>query len=119
MNIKQILPRIWSVVALLSIFLLAYFYWSGGESPGLLKTMLVLDALLFVLALPTGVFGAAVVGAAWYVLELDPVSSDGVYLNTIVLALLGTVQWFWLRRFWYPAETPFQKLALADPAADL
>ena len=111
MNLKTNLKRIWSVVAVLSLGLLGYF-WLGGESPAILNTLLALDALMLILALPCSLFGAAVVFGAWYVLEMNPAAADGVYLNTIVLCLLGTVQWFWLLRFWFPPEAPFQKLDL-------
>ncbi len=111
MNIKTNLKRIWSVVAALSLGLLIYS-WLGNESPYLLNTLLALNGLMLLLSLPCGLFGGAVVFFAWYVLEMDPLSLEGAYLNTILLFLLGFVQWFWLTRFWYPTETPFQELNL-------
>lgn len=114
MNIKTNLKRIWSVTAVLSLGLLIYLWLGENESPRLVYTILALNALLFILALPCSIFGAATVLTAWYVLELNPVSAEGVYLNTIVLFLLGAVQWFWLIRFYYPPETPFQKLNLTE-----
>jgi hypothetical protein len=112
MNIKSNLKRIWSVTAVLSLGLLIYLWLSESESAGLLNTILALDVVMLLLALPSGIFGAVVVAAAWYVLELNPFSAEGAYLNTIVLFLLGAVQWFWLIRFYYPPEAPFQKLDL-------
>lgn len=118
MDIKTILKRVWSAAAALALGLLLYFWISGGESSNLLYALLALDAVLFALALPCGVFGAAVVFAAWYVLDMNPASAAGVYLNTIVLLLLGAVQWFWMLRFWYPPEAPFQKLDLLGADAN-
>ncbi len=112
MNIKTNLKRSWSVVALFSLGLLIYS-WFGDESPRVLNTLLALDALLLVFALPCSLCGAAVVFFAWYVLEMNPTSSEGINLGTIFLAALGAVQWFWIARFWYPTEPPFQKLDLA------
>ena len=112
MNIKTNLQRIWSVVGVLSLALLIYLWLGESESSALLYAILALNALMFLLALPASVFGAATVVTAWYVLDLNPISSEGAYLNTIVLFLLGTVQWFWLTRFYFPPETPFQKLDL-------
>jgi hypothetical protein len=111
MNIKSNLKRIWAVVAIISLNLLAYS-WFAGESPKLLNTLITLDIVMFVLALPCSIFASAIVFFAWYVLEMNPLSIEGVYLNTIVLSLLGAVQWFWIVRFWYPTEPPFQKLDL-------
>jgi len=112
MNIKTNLKRIWSVVAVLSLGLLIYSWFSGIESPYLLNTLLAFNGLMLLLSLPCGLFGGAVVFFAWYVLEMNPISLEGAYLNTILLFLLGFVQWFWLTRFWYPTETPFQELKL-------
>jgi len=113
MNIKTNLKRIWSVVAVLSLALLIYSWFGGAEpSPNLLNALLVLNGLMFLLSLPCGLFAGAVVFFAWYVLEMSPLSLEGAYLNTIVLFLLGFVQWFWITRFWYPTETPFQELKL-------
>lgn len=111
MNLKSNLKRIWSVAALLALGLLIYLWLGEAESPQLRNTILALDAVMFLLALPASLFGAGTVAAAWYFLDLDP-RAEGVYLNTIVLTLLGAVQWFWLTRFYYPPEAPFQKLDL-------
>lgn len=111
MNIKSNMKRIWAVVAFISLSLLAYS-WFAGDSPKLLTTILVLDVLMFVLALPCSLFASAVTFFAWYVLEMNPLSVEGANLNTIVLSLLGAMQWFWIVRFWYPTESPFQKLDL-------
>jgi hypothetical protein len=43
---------------------------------------------------------------------MNPLSVEGANLNTIFLAVLGVMQWFWIARIWYPTETPFQKLDL-------
>ncbi len=118
MNIKTNLKRIWSAVAVLSLGLLIYAQFAD-ESPNLLNTLLVLDGVMLLIALPCSLFGGAVVFFAWYVLEMNPLSIEGAYLNTIVLSLLGTVQWFWITRFWYPTETPFQQLNLIGINSDL
>jgi len=113
MNIKTNLKRIWSAVAVLALALLIYRWFGEIESTNLLNTILALNVGLFILALPCSLFGAAVVFAAWYFLEMNP-ATDGIYLSTIVLLILGALQWFWLIRFYYPPETPFQKLNLTE-----
>jgi len=113
MNIKTNLKRIWSVVAVLSLGLFIYSWLGGAEdSANLLNTLLALNGVLLLLALPCSLFSGAIVFFAWYVLEMNPLSLEGAYLNTIVLSVLGFVQWFWLTRFWYPTEAPFQELKL-------
>jgi hypothetical protein len=106
------LKNIWLAVAVISFGLLIYSWLAESESPQLLNTLLAFDAVMFLLALPCSLFASAVVFFAWYVLEMNPLSIEGAYLNTVFLCALGTVQWFWIVRFWYPTETPFQKLDL-------
>ena len=117
MNIKTNLKYLWAAVALFSLGLLIYSQFAE-ESPNLLNVLLVLNGVMFLIALPCSLFGGAVVFFAWYVLEMDPLSTEGAYLTTVVLALLGTVQWFWITRFWYPTETPFQTLDLLGANSD-
>jgi hypothetical protein len=111
MNIKSNLKRIWTIVAVMTLGLLVYS-WFADESPVLLKTILALDAVMFVLSLPCSLFASAVVFFAWYVLEMNPLSVEGANLNTIFLAVLGAMQWFWIVRIWYQTETSFQKIDL-------
>jgi hypothetical protein len=110
MNIKTNLKRVFAVVATISLGLLMWHWFSETDSPRLIMALLVLNAITFMLALPSSVFAAAAIGTAWYVLELDPRSGEGVFLNTILLAIIGAVEWFWLERFWYPTEAVFYKL---------
>lgn len=117
MNIKTNLKRIWSVVALFSLGLLIYS-WFADESPNILKTILALNIVMFLLSLPCSLFGAGIVFFAWYVLEMSPTSTEGINLGTLFLSALGVVQWFWIARFWYPTETPFQKLDLVGANSD-
>ena len=111
MNLKSNLKNIWAAFAVLSFALLVYL-WLGNESPNLLNAIIALDGVLLLLSLPCGLFAMPVMFAAWYVLEMEPSSIEGVYLETILLLLLGAVQWFWLRNFWYPREPIFQKMNL-------
>ncbi len=111
MDIKTNLKRIWSIVAVITLGLLVYS-WFADESPGLLKTIFALDAVMFVLSLPCSLFASAVVFFAWYVLEMDPLSVEGANLNTLFLAVLGAMQWFWIVRIWYQTDVTFQKLDL-------
>jgi len=111
MNYKSNLKRIWLVVACLSLVLSA-FMWFGYESENLKYAILALNVLMFLLSLPCSIFAVPVVAASAYYLEIHPVSSEGIYLSTIFLSVLGAVQWFWIVRFWSPTEPIMQKLDL-------
>jgi len=111
MNLKTNLKRVWTIAALLSLGLMIYLYFGAVESASLTNTILALNAVMFILSLPVSLSAAPVIFSAWYFLELNPLA-EGIYLSTIVLFLLGALQWFWLIRFYYPPESPFQKLDL-------
>ena len=111
MNYKSNLKRIWSVVAVLSLILLALM-WFGYESQNLKYAILTLNSLMFLLSLPCSIFAVPVVAASAYYLEMHPTSNEGIYLSTIFLSVLGAVQWFWIVRFWSPSEPIMQKLDL-------
>lgn len=111
MNYKSNLTRIWLVAACLSLVLSA-FMWFGYESQNLKYAILALNVLTFLFSLPCSIFAVPVVAASAYYLEMNPASSEGIYLSTIFLSVLGAVQWFWIVRFWSPSEPIMQKLDL-------
>lgn len=109
MNIKQFLKSAFAAVTAISMIVLIRHWFMEAESSQTVTTLLVLNVIALILALPSSILAAAV-GGAWYALELDPRSGDGVFLNTVLLSVIGTVQWFWLERFWYPKEAVFNRL---------
>jgi hypothetical protein len=113
MNYKMTFKRIWTALAILSLSLLV-FRWFDDDSQNLQYVNLALNALLFILSLPCSIFAIPVVLLAAHYLEMNAVSSDGIILNTVLLLLLGGLQWFWIMRFWSPSEPIMQKLDLAD-----
>ena len=108
---KTILKRIWLAAAVCSLILSA-FLWFGNESPNLINAILAFNALMFVLSVPCSVFAVPVVFCAWYFLEINPISAQGVYVGTVFLFVLGFVQWFWITKVWSPTEPVLQKLDL-------
>lgn len=113
MNYKSNLKRIWSVVAVLSLFLLALM-WFGYESQNLKYAILTLNALMFLLSLPCSIFAVPVIIASAHFLEMSPLASEGIYLSSILLLMLGFLQWFWIANFWSPSEPVMQKLNLVE-----
>ena len=113
MSIKSNLKYIWMMFGAVSLILLA-FDWFGYDSQILQYVILVLNALMFILSVPCSLFFIPVAAAANHYLEIPLTFGDGIYLNTIFLFTLGFMQWFWIARFWYPTEVPFQKFDLLD-----
>lgn len=117
MNIKSNLKYIWLAVGIFAMVMMG-FLWFGYDSKNLQNAILVLDALMLILSLPCSLFAIPVVVLANHYLDINPVSTEGIYLNTIFLFVIGLMQWFWIARFWYPTESVFQKLDLLDAKTD-
>jgi hypothetical protein len=117
MLIRSKLKQICLVVGVISMVLLG-FHWFGYESRSLQNTILALNALMFLLSIPCSVFVIPVVVSAYYFMAINPIGESGIYLNTIFLFVIGTMQWFWIAKFWSPTEPQFQTLRFTDPKLD-
>lgn len=112
MKFKLSLKQIWLAVGIFSLILPIFLPSAEGSGNFVLNLIGIVNIVMFILSFPCSFFGLPIVFFAWYVLEINPLSIEGAYLNTILFFVLGLVQWFWIARFWYPTETPFQKLNL-------
>lgn len=117
MNIKSNVKRIWLAIGVLAM-ILTVFLWFGYDSQNLNNTILILNGLMLILSLPCSLFVIPVVVLANHYLAINPVSTEGIYLNTIFLFVIGLMQWFWIVRFWSPTEPPLQMLGLLSEKAE-
>lgn len=108
---NTILKYIWLGITGISLIMLG-FHWFDFAPQELLKAIIIFNVLSFVLSLPCSLMTLPVFIASNHYLEMSPFSSDGIYLNTILLGLVGLMQWYWLVNFWSPNEKPFQQLDL-------
>lgn len=111
-NFKLSLRHIWTVIGIISLILLTYLHFGANSQNAVQQALLVFNVLAFIFSLPCGLFALPVVISAAYFLDMRPDSFDGIYLNTLLLFVLGWVQWFWIARFWSPTEPPLQRLDL-------
>jgi len=115
-NIMKIMPSlkiVWLAAGVVSMILLA-FRWFGYDSQDLRNSLLVLNVITFALSLPSSLFAAIVAVASNYYMAMSPISSSAIYLNTILLFVIGLTQWFWIARFWSGASHRLQGLELYD-----
>jgi hypothetical protein len=119
MKVKLSLKKIWVAVGIFSLILPVFLPSVAGSNNFVLNLIGIVNIVMFVLSFPCSLFGLPVVFFAWYALEMDPNSIEGAYLNTILFFVLGFVQWFWIARFWYPTDAPFQNLNLLAVGPDL
>lgn len=113
-NFKSNFRRIWLSVGILSLILLTLLHFGVGAETQVKNAILAINAVMFVISLPCSVFALPVSAASAYFMDMYPTSVDGMYLNTILLFLLGLVQWFWIARIWSPTEPHLQMLDLLD-----
>ena len=109
MNIKSKLKYTWLAVGVFAMSLMILL-WFGYESENLQNTILALNALMLILSLPCSLFAVPIVALANHYLEINPVSTEGIYLNTFFLFILGFMQWFWVVHVWSPTEPQLQTL---------
>ena len=117
MKIKSNLKYVWLGIAVLSM-ILTTFLWFGYDSQNLQNTIYILNAFMLILSLPCSLFAVLVVALANHYLGINPFSTEGIYLNTIFLFVVGLMQWFWVARVWSPSESIFQNLNLPDARVD-
>ncbi len=117
MNIKSNLKRIWLAIGVLAMILMV-FLWFGYDSQNLQNTILVLNGLMLILSLPCSLFVIPVFVLANHYLAINPVSTEGIYLNTFFLFIVGFMQWLWIVRIWSPTESQFQMLDFLDGEVD-
>jgi len=119
MKFKLSLKQIWLAVGIFSLILPVFLPSVAGADNFFVNLIGVVNIVMFILSFPCSLFGLPVVFFAWYALDMNPNSIEGAYLNTILFFVLGFVQWFWIARFWYPPESPFQNLNLAGVNSEL
>jgi hypothetical protein len=111
-NFKLSFRQIWLAIGIFSLILLFFLPPGADANNPLRNAMLVANVLLFVLSLPCSLFAVPVVAASAYYLDMHPTTSQGITLSTILLFVIGLMQWFWIARFWSPVEPPLQMLNL-------
>lgn len=114
-NFGAYLKWSWLGTGVLSL-LLIFLPLAGETRAAALDAVLVLNGLMFLLSLPCSLFAVPVVVAAAYYLDMPPTSSAGLTLSAIFLFVIGLMQWFWIARFWSPAEPALQRLGLLGGA---
>jgi hypothetical protein len=74
---------------------------------------------MFILSFPSSLFGIPLLFFAQTALGVDPNSIGGMYINLLLLFVLGLVQWFWIVPRLWRHDPDFQSLNLPLRTADL
>lgn len=93
---KPSLSSMWLFVSL-SALIFPIFVPSFPSAPGLTANPIgTATVTMFLLSFPSSLFGIPLLFMTDLVLGLDPNSIKGMYVNLLMLFVLGLVQWFWI-----------------------
>lgn len=95
-HFKISLSSLWLMTSAVSL-ILPVFLPSYANSQNFVQNVIGTTTVsMFVLSLPTSLFGLPLLFFAQAALGVDPNSISGMYLNLILLFIFGLVQWFWI-----------------------
>ena len=113
---KLSLSGMWLLASLVSIILPIFL--PSYDSPNLAaNTIGAATATMFILSFPGSLFGIPLLYMVNYVLGTDMNSIGGMYVNLLLLFVLGLVQWFWIVPRLVRREPALQSLQLPEQAA--
>lgn len=93
---KLSLSGMWLLVSFFAL-ILPIFLPSYADASNLTANSIgASTATMFVLSFPSSLFGLPLMFIANYVLGVEPNSMQGMYVNLLMLFVLGLVQWFWI-----------------------
>ena len=90
------LSHIWLLVSVFSLILPVFLPSAAGAQSLVQNTIGTVTATMFILSFPSSLFGLPILFLISVVLDLNPNSMQGMYLNLFLFFVLGLVQWFWL-----------------------
>ena len=92
---KLSLSGMWLLVSLFAL-IFPIFVPSFPGATGLANPIGTATVTMFVLSFPSSLFGIPLLFMTDLALGLDPNSIKGMYVNLLILFVLGLVQWFWI-----------------------
>ena len=99
-KLKFRLSSMWLFVSIFTI-ILPVFVPSFSSSNPTTNAIGVATAAMFILSFPSSLFGLVAMMFVDIILGMNPNSIQGLYVNLLVMFVLGLVQWFWiLPRIW-------------------
>lgn len=112
---KLSLSGMWLLVSLFAV-VWPIFLPSYPGAPGLMGNPIgTATATMFILSFPSSLFGLPLMFIANVILGNEPNSIQGMYVNLLLLFVLGLVQWFWIVPRVLRSEPAVQALDLLTP----
>jgi len=109
---KLSLSGLWLPVSVFSLLLPVFMPSSANASNFAENAIGTASVSMFILSFPSSLFGLPAMFFAKIVLDVNPNSIEGMYLNLFLLFVFGLVQWFWIVPRVLRNEPRFQMLNL-------
>jgi hypothetical protein len=111
MNKKTVLRSLWLSTSLAAL-IMTLTIWFGYEAENMRYVILGLNVVAFALSVPSSLIVVPVAFAANYYLDINALSTDGIYLNTFFLLFVGGAQWFLITNVFQSFESRMQRLEI-------
>ena len=116
---KLSLSGLWLLTGIISM-LLPIFLPSSANPHNFVQNVIGTSTVtMSILSFPSSLFGLPMMFFAGHVLQVDPNTMEGMYLNLFLLFVLGLVQWFWIVPRVWRNEPRFQMLNLPGKKSEI
>jgi hypothetical protein len=106
------LSQIWLLIGVFALLLPVFLPSSANPQNFLQNVIGTATTTMFILSFPSSLFGLPIMFFAQAVLDVNPNTMQGMYLNLFLLFVLGSVQWLWIVPRVLRNEPRFQMLNL-------
>ncbi len=113
------LSGMWLLVSLFSLLLPVFLPSSANAHNFVQNAVGTASVTMFILSFPSSLVGLPTMFFAGIVLDVNPNSVEGMYLNLFLLFIFGLVQWFWIVPRILRNEPHLQMLNLPDGKSEL
>ena len=110
-KLKFRLSSMWLFVSIFTLVLPVFVPSYSSFNPAT-NAIGVATASMFILSFPSSLFGILLLPFMDATLGVDPLSIQGMYVNLLVLFVLGLVQWFWIAPKIWHRDPAFQTVEI-------
>lgn len=93
---KLSLSGFWLLIGIFSMILPVFLPSSFTAQNFVQNVIGTATVTMFILSFPSSLFGLPMMFFAGAILDVNPNTMEGMYLNLFLLFVLGLVQWFWI-----------------------
>ena len=111
-TLKFRLSSMWLFISVFTIILPVFLPSSAYSANPASNAIGVATAAMFILAFPSSLFGLVAMVFVQASLSMNWNSIEGLYVNLLIMFVLGLVQWFWIVPRIWNRDPAFQTVAI-------